>query len=111
MDFLKNIKLGRPSVGNIIFWVFLGIVAIGGFFFVRNIVTCWIITPLPGMPPSDCGTVTAGLDSPTITNSEGTPAPGVEALPPPVIIPESNLPPAWDGASRITVLVIGLDAR
>jgi LCP family protein required for cell wall assembly len=28
-----------------------------------------------------------------------------------VSIPDSDLPPAWDGASRITVLVIGLDFR
>lgn len=111
MDFLKNIKLGRPSVGNIIFWVFLILLAIGGFFFTKNIVTCFRITSLPGTPPSSCGTVAAGLDGPVVTNSEGTPVPGVESLPPPITAPEGNLPPAWDGASRITVLLIGLDAR
>ena len=111
MNLLKNIKLARPSVGSIIFWGFLVVAGIGGFLFVRNIVTCWIITPLPGLPPSDCGTVAAGLDGPTLTNSEGTPVPSVEDLPPPIVIPESDLPPAWDGASRITVLIIGLDAR
>ena len=31
--------------------------------------------------------------------------------PPPITIPESNLPPAWDGASRINILIIGLDYR
>jgi len=109
MNFLKNIK--RPSVGQIVFWLIAVAVAIGGFFFVRNIVTCWTITPLPGATPSDCGTVTAGLAGPTL-NDEGTPVPSVEELPPPVVvIPESDLPPAWDGASRINILFIGLDYR
>jgi LCP family protein required for cell wall assembly len=112
MNFMKNIKFGRPSVGQIVFWVVVLIVTIAGFFVVRNLVTCWTITPLPGMTPSDCGTVTAGgLTAPTM-NEQGTPvAPVVEDLPPAITIPDSNLPPAWDGASRITVLLIGLDYR
>jgi LCP family protein required for cell wall assembly len=28
-----------------------------------------------------------------------------------VVAPASDLPPAWDGASRVTILVLGLDAR
>lgn len=105
-NFLKNIKLGQ-----IIFWVIALGVALGGYIFVRNIITCWTITDLPGEAPSDCGTVTAGLNAPTI-NEQGTPvAPPVEDLPPAITIPDSNLPPAWDGASRITILLIGLDYR
>lgn len=53
----------------------------------------------------------AGLSGPNVTNESGTPIPDVEALPPPIAIPESDLPPAWDGASRINVLIIGLDYR
>ena len=111
MNYLKNIKFARPSIGAIIFWVIVLGLTVGAFIFVRGLVTCWVLTPLPGSPPSDCGTVTAGLDGPTITNEEGTPVPGPEVLPTPVVIPESNLPPPWDGASRITILIIGLDAR
>lgn len=111
MNFLKNIKLGRPSMGNIIFWGLAAALAVGGFFLARNLVTCWIITPLPGSPPASCGTVEAGLNGPSITNPKGTPVAGPENLPPPIVIPESNLPPAWDGASRVTVLIIGLDYR
>ncbi len=113
MNFLKNIKLGRPSLGQIIFWVLTIGVTIGGYFFVRNMVTCWTITPLAGMAPSNCGTVAAGgLTAPTV-NEQGTPvAVPVDNLPPTVVVPDSsNLPPAWDGASRITVLIIGLDYR
>lgn len=85
------------------------LLVVGGFFFVRGLVTCWTITPLPGSAPSNCGTVTGGLTGPDLTNS--TPAPGEATLPPPVVVPESDLPPAWDGASRITILIIGLDYR
>lgn len=111
MNFLKEIKWGRPSLMQIVA-IGVGILlAVGGFFVVRGLVTCWTITPLPGTPPSNCGTVAAGLDGPILTNTEGTPVPNVEQLPPPIQLPESDLPPAWDGASRINVLVIGLDYR
>lgn len=110
---LKNIKIGRPSIGAIIFWVITAALAVGGYIFVRNLVTCWTITSLPGTPPSTCGTVSAGQDGPVITtNEEGTPIPNVADLPPAIQVPDaSNLPAAWDGASRITVLLIGLDYR
>ena len=111
LNFLKDIKIGRPSTMQIVVIVVGLIVAVGGFFLARNLVTCWTITPLAGSPPSNCGTVTAALDGPNLTNNEGTPVPDVEDLPPPVTIPDSDLPPAWDGASRINVLVIGLDYR
>ncbi|MCI0549507.1 MAG: LCP family protein [Anaerolineae bacterium] len=110
IDFLKDIKFTRSFIGQIVFWVIAVVLALGGFFFVRGLVTCWIITPLPGMPPSSCGTITAGNNGPVLTN-DGTPVPSVEDLPPPISVPVSDLPPAWDGASRITVLIIGLDAR
>jgi polyisoprenyl-teichoic acid--peptidoglycan teichoic acid transferase len=110
LNFFKNIKIGRPSIGHIIFWVIVVVLGVGGFYFVRNIVTCWTITSLPGMAPSNCGTVIAGLTGPQL-NAEGTPIPTLEAPPPPVSIPDVELPPAWDGASRINVLVIGLDYR
>jgi LCP family protein required for cell wall assembly len=111
MNFLKNIKLGRSSVMQIVVIVAGILLAVGGFFFVRSLVTCWTITPLPGSTPSNCGTVAGGVDGPTI-GSDGTPIPSVTELPPPINnVPESDLPPAWDGASRITVLIIGLDYR
>ena len=111
LNSLKNIRLGPLSLGQIIFWVIALTLAVGGFFFVRNIVTCWTIFPIPGLPPSNCGTVTAGVDGPVL-NEQGTPVTTSIAPPPPVAsIPESNLPPAWDGASRINILIIGLDFR
>jgi polyisoprenyl-teichoic acid--peptidoglycan teichoic acid transferase len=110
MNFLKNIKFGRPSVMQIIVIVVGILLAVGGFFFVRGLITCWTLTPLPGSVPSSCGTVTGGGDVFTL-NDQGTPIASEATLPPPVNIPASDLPPAWDGASRITVLIIGLDYR
>jgi LCP family protein required for cell wall assembly len=107
----KKIRLGRPSAGRVIFWMIATGAAVFGFIFVRGLVTCWTITPLPGTAPSTCGTVSgSGLTEPTI-NEHGTPIAPVADLPPAISIPEGNLPPAWDGASRITVLLIGLDYR
>lgn len=111
INFPKSMKFERPSLRTAIFWAVIVILAVSTFVFARNLTTCWVITPLPGSPPADCGTIASDPNGLTITNSEGTPVPGVENLPDPVIVPDSDLPPAWDGASRITVLVLGLDAR
>lgn len=110
MNAFKNFKY-RPSVGQIIFWVVAIVIGIAGFIFVRGLVTCWKITPLPGITPSSCGTVSgSGLNGP-IVNDQGTPVAPAADLPPTISAPASDLPPAWDGASRITVLIIGLDYR
>lgn len=109
LTFLKRLK--RPSIGQIIFWVIVLILAFGGFFFVRGLVACWTLTSLAGMPLPGCATAGGNpLSGPVI--SEGTAAPSSEApLPPPPAAPASQLPPPWDGASRINVLFIGLDYR
>ena len=110
MNKFKNIK--RPSTGQIIFGVVAIALAIGGFFFVRNIVTCWSATALPGSRPSYCGTTSSGLSGPVI-NTEGTPVTVEEELPPPppIAAPDTDLPPTWDGASRVNILFMGLDER
>ena len=124
LEFLKNIKfpnlknikfpklkLGRPSVGQIIFWVVTLALGVGAFIFTRGFTACWLLTSLPGIPPASCegGTVDA-LTTPVL-NPEGTPI-AVDQLPAtPIPVADSLLPPAWDGASRINVLFIGLDYR
>src|SRR4030095_12618050 len=95
---LKNTKLGPLSLGQVIFWGIVFILAVGGFFFIRSLVTCWNFPtlPLPGSPPSDCGTVTGILTGPVI-DEEGNPVATTIAPPPPLVsIPESELPPAWE---------------
>jgi LCP family protein required for cell wall assembly len=106
----KDMK--RPSNGQIIFGVAALALAIAGFFFVRGIVTCWSATALPGSRPSYCGAASPGVNGPVL-NAEGTPVSDGEELPPPppIAIPDSELPPPWDGASRVNILFMGLDER
>lgn len=112
LNSLKNTKLGPLSLGQVIFWTIVLAFAVGGFLFVRNMVACWTISALPGKAPDNCGTVTAGFSPVITTNEQGTPVATSEAPPPPAVaIPDADLPPAWDGASRVTVLLIGLDYR
>lgn len=111
MNLLKNIK--RPSVGQIIFWVIALAMAIGGFIFVRGIITCWNATRLPGIRPVSCGTSDTVVNVPVL-NEEGTPVAtsvAEDLPPPPVEIPSANLPEPWDGASRVNILFLGLDER
>ena len=106
----KNIK--RPSIGQIIFGVITLALAIGSFFVVRGVVACWSAFALPGSRPSYCGTSSPVVNGPVL-NEQGTPVASEDELPPPppVAIPESELPPEWDGASRVSILFLGLDER
>lgn len=110
-EFLKKIrfpKLGRPSIGQLIFWGMTVALSVTAFIFVSNFTACWALTDLPGISPASCE---GGLGALTQFNPEGTPI-ALEDLPPtPIVAHESALPPAWDGASRINILFIGLDYR
>ena len=112
LEFLKKIKfpkLSRPSVGQIIFWGATLVLGIVTFIVVRNLTTCFGFANLPGIRPASCadgGEGTTGF----VVNNQGTPI--VQAPPTPgAVAPEVPLPPAWDGASRINILFIGLDFR
>lgn len=95
-----------------IFWGVLSLaLAVLAFVVVRNFVACWNLTSLPGIPLAECGLGIGGLGDPNLVT--GTPATGGAVLPPTpqVNLPEVQLPPVWDGASRINILFIGLDYR
>jgi len=105
MDFLKRLPIGR-----IIVIVVALALAIPAFIAVRDFVTCWEITDLPGMAPASCG-VDNGLDGPQIiVNEQGTPVAVSDVPLPEIAAPEEELP-SWDGGSRVTLLFIGLDER
>jgi hypothetical protein len=91
-EFLKKIKFpkfGRPSVGQIIFWVITAALGIAAFVLVNKFTQCWELTNLPGIPPASCGVSTTG--DAFVLNEEGTPiAPDVP--PTPVALPEVELP-------------------
>lgn len=97
-DFQKIVAwLKKLPLGMIIVWVVALGLAIGAFNFLRNFVASMEMINLPGM---------AVVDSPDATPvADGAPQPEV------IEAPETNLPESWDGASRVTILFLGLDAR
>ncbi len=117
-EFLKKIKLPKGiklpklsqlSASQIIFWGITIALGVSAFIFTRGITACWRVTDLPGSPPAGCkGGSINPLGTPVV-NEQGT-AIAPAALPP-TPVPVDVLPPAWDGASRINILFIGLDYR
>ena len=102
-----KIKLKRPSVGSIIYWV-IGIgLAVATLFFARSFTDCWKITDLPGEPPTSCG-LQAGS---TIFNPEGTAVATIPVDITPIVEAPEAQTPQWDGGSRVNVLFIGVDYR
>ena len=103
--FDKIRMLNRPSIAQYA-WMGGGLlIGIVSFIFLSGFVTCWRLTSLPGAAPTTCK---GNLVVPT--NPEGTPLPGTTVTPT-IIAPAADLPPTWDGASRVTILIIGLDYR
>ena len=106
-EFLKKIKFPKLSIGQLIFWVLTVALSVGAFVFAGKFTACWNLTNLPGIAPASCGQ-SNGLGT---FNPEGTEVAPVDLPPTPNVAPVAELPPAWDGASRINILFIGLDAR
>jgi polyisoprenyl-teichoic acid--peptidoglycan teichoic acid transferase len=107
LEFLKNIKFEKPSTRQMIFWGVAGVLTIIAFVLANSLTQCWTFTALPGIAPTKCGVSTT--EEGFTVDEQGTP---IADLPPtPVALPDANLPPAWDGASRINILFIGLDER
>ncbi len=79
---------------------------IGLFIFLRGFVACYRLTSLPGVPPPSCN---AAPPAPVVINPQGTPV-AVTATST-LSAPAIALPAPWDGASRVNVLVMGLDYR
>lgn len=112
-EFLKKIRFpvfNRPSVRQMIFWGITVVLAISVFFLARNLTACFSLANLPGIAPATCAGG-GGTTAQFVVNAQGTPV-AVTTLPTaPVVAPEAALPPAWDGGSRINILLLGLDAR
>jgi LCP family protein required for cell wall assembly len=102
-------KFSFSLAAKVLFWAAALGLAAAAFFYVKDFTACWNITGLPGIAPAHCG----GGTTVEQFNPEGTPIPQEEAvLPaPPVAAPQVEMPPAWDGASRVNMLFIGLDYR
>jgi LCP family protein required for cell wall assembly len=97
----------RPTTSQIIWWGVGLVVGIGLFVFLRGFIACWRLTSLPGIPLPGC---TTGSQTVTVPNAQGTPVMAT-TTPPVVSAPQVALPIPWDGASRVNILVMGLDYR
>ena len=82
-----------------VFLIVAVITAIVAFKVVGDLVRSWTMTPLDGI---------AIPTLPAEVNWQGTPMPGTDVVLQPAAGPA---PVTWDGTSRITILIIGLDAR
>ena len=91
---IQLLILGAGAALAALLWIFLS-----GF------VACWQVTPLPGTPPPNCATTTG--QSTAVATLPGATRGGATASPT-VSAPQIALPPAWDGASRVNVLILGL---
>jgi LCP family protein required for cell wall assembly len=107
---LINIKptLKHPTTAQFIWMGAALVIAVGLFLFLKSVVTCWRLTAMPGIAPATCA---GQVIPPGTTNPEGTPVAGTTPGPsiPTISAPPVELPPPWDGASRVSILVMGYD--
>ena len=98
-DFQKILAfLKKLPWGMIISWLIAMGIAVWAFGFLKAFLPTFDMVKLPGMTLEDTPDATAV--------PEGAPIPEVV-----IEAPESNLPEPWDGASRVNILFLGLDAR
>jgi polyisoprenyl-teichoic acid--peptidoglycan teichoic acid transferase len=94
-------KLDPLTLGLIIAFVVIAIAtALVAFMVMRNLVNSWSLTNLPGAPSGSSG---------LIRNPQETLDPTLMALP--MQAPDGPTPQPWDGASRVNILLLGLDYR
>jgi LCP family protein required for cell wall assembly len=101
----KMLTFTRPSIGHFIFMGVGLVLAILIYVFLSGFVSCWQLTSLPGVPPSTCST--GAVVVPVATKPGDTPV--AQTATPVINAPQVQLPPAWDGASRVTIMIVGLD--
>ena len=78
--------------------------AAGLFIIVRDLTVCWRLTSLPGIPPASCaGPQVEAVEELVIANTKTAPTSTPEAS-----LPEEITYPAWDGSSRVNILLVGL---
>jgi LCP family protein required for cell wall assembly len=99
-------SFNRPSIFQFVVMGLGLVLAAALWIFLTGFVSCWQVTSLPGMPLPTCST-SKPIAGAVATNPGDTPAPA-QTTTPDVSAPQIPLPPAWDGASRVTVLIVGL---
>ena len=101
----NNKRTSGPAIGlSIALLLGFGLVALLTayltFVTIRDFVASWTITNLPGVTVRDA--------TPIPGSQDGTPVANLNVPPQPVGGPT---PPPWDGANRVSMLVMGLDYR
>jgi polyisoprenyl-teichoic acid--peptidoglycan teichoic acid transferase len=105
-----SVKASRPdqkrSIGKIILLVIFLVAAVNlalfTYRFVRGMVSTWGLTDLPGFQVQ-ASAETSGTTTPGETPNPGDPSGAA--------IPAAPTPEPWDGATRVTILLMGLDYR
>ena len=104
-DLVQKLRAyNRPSVGHFILMGVGLVLSVVIYVFLSGFVSCWQVTSLPGIPLPTCSSSKASEPVPTKPGS----TPAAQAATPTLNAPAVPLPPAWDGASRVTVLIVGL---
>ncbi|MEJ2349345.1 MAG: LCP family protein [Anaerolineales bacterium] len=102
----KSRSVSNPNLlllGLVVAFVIIAIItALATFNFVRNFVASWDITDLPGIVVKSRATATSNNPVGIVPTVEDQPSLQPAAAP---------TPGPWDGASRVTVLIMGLDYR
>ncbi len=105
-NFLQKLRtLRRPTVGQMIWWGSGLVLAILAAVLLRGFISCYRLTSLPGISLPSCESASV----PVVVNPQGTPVAVTST--PTISAPAVELPAPWDGASRVNVLVMGLDSR
>ena len=102
----------RPTLRQIIIAVISLVLFAGSLVSVSYLVATWCLTPLTGTSTIDCKA--GSSNGPVITQpgaTPGTPGPDVVETPMAVAPPVADLPAPWDGASRVNILIMGLDTQ
>lgn len=105
----KTMKINfKPTISQIIVGVVALVLFIGAFAGVNALVSTLCLSSIPGQSVTSC----EGAAPVMVGNATATPGSGTAPAPTPteqVQIPDQNLPAPWDGASRVNLLVMGLD--
>jgi LCP family protein required for cell wall assembly len=94
--------LDKTNIIILVVFVILSIFsAIFVFRLAKNIISTWTITNLEGLPVISSGTQVAPVENGEIDPLSNNPSVPID----------TELPEPWDGVSRVTVLIMGLDYR
>jgi LCP family protein required for cell wall assembly len=103
-DLVQKLRaLSRPSLFQFILMGVGLVLTLALWIFLTSFISCWQVTSLPGIPLPTCST---SKPMPVASNPGETPV--AKTATPSLSAPQIKLPPAWDGASRVTVLIVGL---